>query len=156
VPVSNPKFTIVVVIDDPKGRYYGGEVAAPVFKRIAEQVLRNKSIARDDPDYQPKRYTESPERKQQQPSSPLSPKKPEVRVLDVTTRSGQSGSGFEFGEIVVPDFTGLSIRQVMDESSKLGLEHRISGFGQVISQKPLPGSVVRPGTRIQFTLSLNN
>ncbi|HET9943774.1 MAG TPA: penicillin-binding protein, partial [Terriglobia bacterium] len=156
VPVSNPKFTIVVVIDDPKGRYYGGEVAAPVFKRIAEQVLRNKSIAPDDPDYQPKRYTESPERKQQQPSSPLSPKKPEVRVLDVTTRSGQSGSGFEFGEIVVPDFTGLSIRQVMDESSKLGLEHRISGFGQVISQKPLPGSVVRPGTRIQFTLSLNN
>ncbi len=36
---KKPLLSIVVVIDEPKGLYYGGQVAAPLFKRIAEQVL---------------------------------------------------------------------------------------------------------------------
>jgi len=153
VPVSNPKFTIVVVVDDPKGRYYGGEVAAPVFKQIAEQILRSKSIARDVPDYAPPRYSVTPERKKEEPRSPAGTKKPDVQVLDASMRGRQPG--FEFDEIVVPDFTGRSFRQAMDESSKLGLEFSFSGSGQVIGQHPPPGSLVRPGTRIRFKLSLN-
>lgn len=40
VPVDKPAISIVVVIDEPKaGRYYGGEVAAPVFKEVARRVL---------------------------------------------------------------------------------------------------------------------
>ena len=38
-PVDNPEITIMVVIDEPKGKYYGGTVAAPVFKEIAQQTL---------------------------------------------------------------------------------------------------------------------
>ncbi len=40
VPAENPAISIVVVIDDPKGPYYGGQVAAPLFRDIAQQVLR--------------------------------------------------------------------------------------------------------------------
>jgi cell division protein FtsI/penicillin-binding protein 2 len=37
---SRPLFSIIVVVDDPKGHYYGGQVAAPVFREIAKNILR--------------------------------------------------------------------------------------------------------------------
>jgi cell division protein FtsI (penicillin-binding protein 3) len=40
-PVSNPRFVMAVVVDEPSaGVYYGGAVAAPVFARVVEQALR--------------------------------------------------------------------------------------------------------------------
>ncbi len=38
-PISNPAVTILVSLDSPVGQHEGGQVAAPVFKRVAEQVL---------------------------------------------------------------------------------------------------------------------
>lgn len=47
-PAKDPRIAIVVVIDNPKGRqYYGGEVAAPVFARIAADSLRILNVAPD-------------------------------------------------------------------------------------------------------------
>lgn len=47
-PVSNPKLIGVVVIDDPKGdKYFGGEVAAPVFSKIMGDSLRILNAAPD-------------------------------------------------------------------------------------------------------------
>ncbi|MCF6775176.1 penicillin-binding protein 2 [Thiotrichales bacterium 19X7-9] len=44
-PADNPKYVIVVVVDDPKGESYGGgTAAAPVFAEIAEQILRLKAL----------------------------------------------------------------------------------------------------------------
>lgn len=39
IPAENPRLVMLVVIDEPKGKYYGGTVAAPVFKGIARPVL---------------------------------------------------------------------------------------------------------------------
>lgn len=39
LPAEDPKISIIVVVDEPKGAIYGGSVAAPIFKEIAEQVL---------------------------------------------------------------------------------------------------------------------
>jgi cell division protein FtsI (penicillin-binding protein 3) len=44
-PVEAPEVSLIVVIDDPQGSYYGGQVAAPVFRRIGLQVLRALNIA---------------------------------------------------------------------------------------------------------------
>jgi cell division protein FtsI (penicillin-binding protein 3) len=38
-PAENPRVTVFVVIDEPTGDYYGGDVAAPLFKSIAEKLL---------------------------------------------------------------------------------------------------------------------
>jgi cell division protein FtsI (penicillin-binding protein 3) len=38
-PVEDPRLTIVVVVDEPQGNYYGGSVAAPVFREIAQSAL---------------------------------------------------------------------------------------------------------------------
>ena len=47
-PVSNPKFVVAVVIDDPRGKkYYGGEVAAPVFRTVMSDALRLNAVPPD-------------------------------------------------------------------------------------------------------------
>jgi cell division protein FtsI (penicillin-binding protein 3) len=49
VPASNPKLAAVVVIDEPSaGRYYGGEVAAPVFAGVMTGALRLLAVPPDD------------------------------------------------------------------------------------------------------------
>lgn len=45
-PASKPRYSLVVIIDNPKaGQYYGGTVSAPVFSRIMSGVLRTMNIA---------------------------------------------------------------------------------------------------------------
>lgn len=39
-PVEKPRLAMIVVLDEPKEAYYGGQVCAPVFSEIARQVLR--------------------------------------------------------------------------------------------------------------------
>jgi len=50
VPASDPRVLIAVSIDEPTGKlYYAGDVAAPVFARIAEDSLRQLRVAPDAP-----------------------------------------------------------------------------------------------------------
>ncbi|MDE2237458.1 MAG: penicillin-binding protein 2, partial [Elusimicrobia bacterium] len=49
LPASRPRWTILVVLENPRGAYYGAEVAAPVFARIARQLLVLDGIAPDKP-----------------------------------------------------------------------------------------------------------
>ncbi len=48
VPADNPKIAMIVVIYEPKGQIYGGVVAGPVFKQIAENALSYLEVPRDD------------------------------------------------------------------------------------------------------------
>lgn len=43
-PVNAPSILVVIVLDSPVGKYYGGQVAAPVFPRIATEVLRFRDV----------------------------------------------------------------------------------------------------------------
>jgi len=47
-PADKPSLSMIVVIDEPKGHYSGGEVAAPVFREVARQVLRYLHIPAQD------------------------------------------------------------------------------------------------------------
>ena len=47
-PVSDPRFVVAVVVDDPRGKkYYGGEVAAPVFRTVMSDALRLNAVPPD-------------------------------------------------------------------------------------------------------------
>jgi cell division protein FtsI (penicillin-binding protein 3) len=46
-PVNNPALTIAVILDTPHGLHQGGQVSAPVFKRVAEQVLAYYGVPHD-------------------------------------------------------------------------------------------------------------
>lgn len=47
-PVSHPRLVIAVMIRDPKGKHFGGEVAAPVFAKTMSAALRILDVAPDD------------------------------------------------------------------------------------------------------------
>ncbi|MEN2986396.1 MAG: penicillin-binding protein 2 [Thermodesulfovibrionaceae bacterium] len=48
IPADNPRIALIVVIHEPKGAYYGGVVAAPVFKAISDEALSYLNIPRED------------------------------------------------------------------------------------------------------------
>ena len=48
VPADSPRLAMIVVIDEPQGEAWGGVVAAPVFRRVGEQVLTYLGVSRDD------------------------------------------------------------------------------------------------------------
>jgi len=48
-PINEPAVAILVSLDSPVGLHEGGQVAAPVFKRVAEQVLGYLDVPRDVP-----------------------------------------------------------------------------------------------------------
>jgi cell division protein FtsI (penicillin-binding protein 3) len=46
-PASDPRLVMVVMVDEPKGQYYGGQVAAPVFSRVMSGALRLLAVPPD-------------------------------------------------------------------------------------------------------------
>jgi cell division protein FtsI/penicillin-binding protein 2 len=51
VPASDPRFAIIVVLDEPVGLHQGGQVSAPVFTRIAEAALLDYGVSPDSPEF---------------------------------------------------------------------------------------------------------
>lgn len=49
LPASNPRWTILVILHEPKGAYYGGLVAAPIFSRVGSRLLTLEGVAPDRP-----------------------------------------------------------------------------------------------------------
>jgi cell division protein FtsI (penicillin-binding protein 3) len=46
-PIDNPRVVVAVMIDEPTGVYFGGLVAAPVFRVVVEQALRSMGVQPD-------------------------------------------------------------------------------------------------------------
>ncbi|MGA6827967.1 peptidoglycan D,D-transpeptidase FtsI family protein [Nitrospira sp. NS4] len=49
VPADNPRLAMIIVIDEPQGEAWGGAVAAPVFRRVGEQVLNYLGVSSNEP-----------------------------------------------------------------------------------------------------------
>ncbi len=153
-PATNPQLAVIVVVDEAVGLHQGGQVAAPVFKRVAEQALRYLSIPSDMPAYSPK-YTlkeekKKPEPVRQAPAPAPVPAQGDWRVVDAAFSAPASAPAvLEMGEIAIPDFYGKSLRQVTEMCLKLGIRLRSTGSGAAIQQFPAPGSGVRAGGHVQ-------
>jgi cell division protein FtsI (penicillin-binding protein 3) len=130
VPAEAPRMVILVTIDEPKGLTYGGVVAAPVFSRIATQALQYLKAAPSDPGVQP------------QSLPPLEESYAQVPVR--TPPSSMQGSKTAGGPHM-PDFSGLSYRQVLQIMAERGLNISFRGRGQVVEQSPAPGEEISYG-----------
>ena len=127
-PVEDPKFVVLVVIDDPqKGSYYGSQIAAPVFKNIVSQLVRYYQMSPSVKDGATVATT---------PSATLPAVKPNSD-----------------GSVVLPDFRGYTFGAVRDWLHTAGLYFKPDGTGKAISQEQLPGTVVSPGTPIVVQFS---
>lgn len=147
-PLPRPKLTVVVVIDEPQGKYHGGEVAAPVFQKIMQEALlqvrvppdKTLPLPRVNPalvaasaeDYLPNATPIIPLVAQSENES--SSKQEEVIVVRVAAVP-----------IVMPDFRGLGKRKVVNRCQELGIQIQTSGSGIVVYQMPPPGTTIYAG-----------
>lgn len=152
-PATNPVISMIVMVDEPVGAHHGGEVGAPIFKRVAEQVLRYMAVPPDVPMYAPQYKVK------QEPEKPVRPVKPPVAaaaspkyvVADFTP--GSTDDAPQLGDVTVPDFLGKSLRQVTEESLKAGLRLQSIGSGAAVAQMPAAGAGVRAGTHVRVRFS---
>ena len=143
-PSENPKIVGLVLIEEPKGRYYGGEIAAPVFSRVVSQAL---GILRVAPEEQrlPDTLLASTSTERIHfpagvvPASVRSNAEPLAPIFTGPESPTPSADG-------APSALGLSARQALALFARRGLLARIEGSGFVVAQEPLPGAHVRPGT----------
>ena len=152
-PLEEPALAAIIVINEPRGHYHGGQVAAPAFRQIMERSLIHLRVPRD----------ESPEREEPPvpqggrelaDSGSVSLKEEQIPVehLEKTvlqlmeesplSQELQGAITVETGTFVLPDFSGLSLRQVAREFSQLGLRLKVSGRGVAVGQRPPAGSTV--------------
>lgn len=128
VPADQPKLAILVVLDEPRGDYYGGSVAAPVFREIAEATLRYLGVP---------------------PSIP-------TRTIGVATpllaafSQPQPNAG---PASAVPDLRGLDARAAIARAVASGLTVRAIGSGVVTSQHPEPGGALPSNRQLLVRLS---
>jgi cell division protein FtsI/penicillin-binding protein 2 len=171
LPADEPRLVCLVLVDEPRRGYYGGEVAAPIFRDIMEEIRRLRG-------------------------GPLSPRPATVQVAASTLRLPQTlvpdvrllpreraeqrlatlglravmegkgtrvldqfpapGSPAERGQTVrlmaardaaavVPDVRGLTVRDALARLSARAMPVRVSGSGRVASQTPAPGATLPKG-----------
>jgi cell division protein FtsI (penicillin-binding protein 3) len=152
-PASNPAISMIVVVDEPEGAHHGGEVAAPIFKQIADQILRNKGISTDIEGYAP-RYNPPPVKRQSAPASEVKPSEPEgLNIINASFAGPVTARTYQSGDIPVPDFRGKTDREAFDESRLLSLTTKFEGIGRIRQQYPAPGTLVSRGTVVDVWLS---
>ena len=156
-PVQNPEVVIIVVIDEPAGSHHGGDVAAPVFREIAEQILPDLGIA---PDTQLKPTPQMIAQATQTPAEAAQARTEQQQEDSRRATLPQVASAGRDGEvvytvatrnaIVMPDLRGRSVRDVARTCSQLGLQIEARGEGRVWRQSPAAGAEVAGGQKVYF------
>jgi len=121
VPLDKPRLTILVVVDEPTTSPYGGVVAAPAFSAIAQQSLCYLKVPLD-----------KSVKKKPAPVEQKSAPQPEPQAAEGgTVEGGDAGA--------MPNFRGMSMRQVLRIMEKRGLNVKLQGSGRAVEQNPAPG-----------------
>ena len=121
VPANDPRLVALVLIDEPEAQVYGGVVAAPAFRNIAQGALRRLAVA-------PEKATPvSATAKQIDSTAPRLVKRIEAHApahIDADA---------------VPSFIGLSFREALEKAQTMKIKVRLQGNGYVVKQAPAAG-----------------
>lgn len=161
-PVENPAVVIIVVIDEPAGSYHGGDVAAPVFNEIAEQILPGLNVEPDaelksstapgllaqsllNPEYLARLRAEQ-ERVREQRDATL----PQVVRDDKAEMTQVVYAAATRRAILMPDLRGRSVRDAARVCAQLGLQLEARGEGRALRQSPQAGAEVETGQSVRI------
>ena len=157
-PVSNPQVVIIVVIDEPAGAYHGGDIAAPVFRQVAEQVLPTLGIEPDietksAPDLIAQQVNENPERAAKIHEEQAQSEEQRKATMPTVDSNGARGGEVVYAAstrnaMLMPDLRGRSVRDVARTCAQLGLQVEARGEGKVFKQSPSAGAEVSTGQLI--------
>ncbi len=161
-PAENPKYSMIVVIRNPRNGYYGGTVAGPVFRELAEMVYANDLNLNDD--FEHMRFVGNTE----QPPSLKGSKASTLRVFEalgfkatyasaepmqhIDTVKGVAFSDAEIQEGVVPDVSGMGLVDALYALENSGYRTVVRGKGKVVTQSLPAGQKVKAGGEIRIEL----
>jgi len=163
-PVTNPAVVIIVVIDEPAGAHHGGDVAAPVFRQIAEAILPEMDVApdteiKDIPQLLASASANPPAINRLVNQAQPLPDYPQPPMPEVT-QGGGSGeviyAAATRNAMLMPDLRGRSVRDVARTCAQLGLQIEARGDGRVLRQKPAPGAEVANGQLVYLDFGREN
>ncbi len=167
-PMNDPKIVVYVGIDEPKGYYYGGQVAAPVFKKVTEEALHYLSVPAEKGlvvaaapiDAESLAEGPSPHGVTGEIlNTDVTGQAEIVKMKDIPAEANaapvlEQRSRQEMAKIVsegkemwrIPDFRGLTMKGVLETAGNGRVGFKFTGSGIAVKQDPPAGSVVPAGT----------
>ncbi|UXP30739.1 transpeptidase family protein [Reichenbachiella agarivorans] len=162
-PADKPKYSAIVVIDDPKGyRIYGSDVAAPVFKEIADRIyaldmeLNNPFQGQDVMAgiFPVVRAGNQEELRRICNEFGISN---HMDTESTWTKASISNNAIKWksldvNENVVPDVRGMTLKDALFILENKNMKVKFSGLGRVTDQSVLPGVSVNNNNSIELKL----
>lgn len=163
IPASDPRYVIYIAVDHPKKAYYGAQVAAPVFSRVASYLVRKDGLS-------PQNLTDENVLPSNQKGMPLADskltvepkKKTESKLARIKDKLMGETKNLEAEDVLakaqtssvqtVPDLNGLSMREVLRRVQGSNIEVKFIGKGMVKETSPAPGSPLPENRQIQILL----
>lgn len=143
VPAEKPRLVVAVVLDDPMIGHYGGDLAGPVFRRVAEASLRYLGV----PPSNAKPAVKQVKASDAEPpliAAKVEPPRPEPPAPPVPIGAPLPSS------IKIPDATGMGARDAVKALGALGLVPVVEGSGRLVRQVPPAGTPVPKGTSVRL------
>jgi cell division protein FtsI (penicillin-binding protein 3) len=167
-PVANPQIVVAVTLNGTQNGNagFGGPVAGPVFSKVAMTALRMLDVPKDLPDSlstasDSVNDLSKPEQGSRSVSSvTLPPVQADSPATAEESKASKDSSPdrrpFLSSALVgpkVPNFRGMTLRAVLEESAATGVQIEVLGNGLARNQEPPAGSILAPGARVrvQFT-----
>ncbi len=151
VPADHPRLAISVIIDEPQGIPYGGKVAAPAFREIAEKALSYLNVAPQPP---APREIEPPARRKPtlEVTAPPAERAPSTWKTPRPVASRDSMPAVTPVALGprVPDFSGMSVREALRLAQGNGVDVDIEGSGVAVSQSVPAGTEATPGMTVKL------
>ena len=131
-PVDKPKYAVLITINEPKGSYYGSEVALPSARNVLQRLIDYKKI---------------------QPNGKVKTVENNVGSVQVEKKKDLGKIKQDFNKNIMPDLTGISLREFLSiyPQGKFS-EYEVTGSGAIISQFPEKGTKLDKKSKIQIML----
>ncbi len=165
-PADDPKYSCIVVINDPRsGVYYGSAVAAPVFKELADKIYSTQMDF-----HEPEVVSDSLQIAQSKiPTSksgyaselmtvfkglhiPMNVKSESEWISTATTRDSVMVTARNVKPGLVPNVVGMGLQDALYLLENNGMKVKISGYGTVKRQSIAPGNSIKSNPYIYIEL----
>lgn len=161
-PASDPKYSCIVVINDPSEKsYYGSAVAAPVFKEISDKIfasnsdlIEDVSIAKSSSNPRPRTGYKSDYNTIFKEMGVATNQNPDAEwVVCLSTRDTINFGRRIIRPETVPNLVGMTAKDALFILEDLGLNSQIKGKGFVVKQSIKAGTKINKNTIVSLTLS---
>lgn len=158
-PADHPKYSMIVVVNDPKGEYLAAKIAGPVFRAIADRVYASDLEMNQST---PMHYVGNTQMPKTKTGNRKAVKevysKLNLKPLYASNNAGIDTSGgvaFEdtrYRQGTVPDVMGMGLSDALYALGNAGYKVDASGSGAVIKQSVTGGSTIPKGAKITIEL----